>query len=441
MSPPAVTQYNVQQKTSPRRLEVVQPDGTHHIQLSYNPPSNQQWENGLVFQDEIRDAAGTLLQQTTVTWEPGTFGGYGPRRTRVEVTDERHQLTATGFSYGPAYNQVTDVQEYDYGGTQVLRTVHTDYEPSPSYAARHIFNLPTGISVFRGQIFSGVRESQTNYIYDGQLLANTPAIFNHDDASNPFAPRVWLPTCSRQCDTTVKPPLCRMVCDGGQWQNLYQSATDLRGNVTQITRYTNPAAGRGAITETRRYDIAGNVVSVSSAPGAEERFEYTAATQYAYPTADVRGQPQLAKTHIASDEFLGVQGYQQWSYLESDNAQMTYDNNTGVWKSSASNVALIPRGGLPDDGVDAIRRWTAPAGGRVHITGNAHSLNPAGTRIANNVVVSIRQGAQTLWQATLNSWDASGPAFDIATVVAPGRHDRFRDPQKSLGECCGRRRG
>ena len=44
--PPAVTQYNVQQKTSPRRLEVIQPDGTHHIQLSYNPPSNQQWKTG-----------------------------------------------------------------------------------------------------------------------------------------------------------------------------------------------------------------------------------------------------------------------------------------------------------------------------------------------------------------------------------------------------------
>ena len=204
---------------------------------------------------------------------------------------------------------MTDVQEYDFGATptQVLRTVHTDYGAPSGYADRHIFNLPTGVSVFRGAVFSGIRESQTDYIYDGQPLANTPDIVSHDDASNPFAPRVWVQSCSQVCDPARTPP-CQMLCNG-EWQTPYQPATDLRGNITQITRYTNPAAGSGAITEARRYDIAGNLVSVPSVPGTEERFDYTATTQYAYPTADVRGQPQLAKTHIASDEFSGVQGY------------------------------------------------------------------------------------------------------------------------------------
>src|SRR6516165_6209289 len=111
---------------------------------------------------------------------------------------------------------------------------------------------------------------------------------------------------------------------------------------------------------------------------------------------------------------------------------MTYNPTTGVWQSFGP-VALIPHGGLPGGSNAAVRRWTAPAGGRVHITGNAHSLNPTGTQIPNNVVVSIRQGAQTLWQATLNSWDASGPTFDIATVVAPGNTIDFSIHQNHPG--------
>jgi hypothetical protein len=65
------------------------------------------------------------------------------------------------------------------------------------------------------------------------------------------------------------------------------------------------------------------------------------------------------------DEFSGIQGYQQWSYLDSNYAQLTYDEHKGVWWSTTDYyVALIPRGGLPGN-LDAVRRWTAPAAGRV----------------------------------------------------------------------------
>jgi hypothetical protein len=423
-TPAAVTQYMVQQLVMPctatllfscQRVEVVQPDGTHHIQLAYVQSSfATKWQNGLVFHDELQDAAQTPLQQTNVTWEVGS--GYGPYRHRVEVTDERQQLTASEFDYD-ANDQVTEVRDYDYGGTQVLRAVHTDYGTTPSdYASRHIFNLPTTVSVYRGAVASGACEARTGYMYDGQPLANTPEIVNHDDASNPFAPRVWVPNCSQVCDPTAKPP-CQTVCDVGQWQTPYQSATDLRGNVTQITRYTDPVGISGAITETRRYDIAGNLLTGSSTPNVEVRFDYTVANEYAYPTAHVRGALQLAKIHTASDECSGIQGYQQWSYLDSNNAQLTYDETTGVWRG-IGNVSLIPRGGIPG----AVRRWTAPAGGRVHITGNAQSLDSTGTiSPLSRVVVSIRQGVQVLWQAIVPiSPLTSAVPFDIATVVALG---------------------
>jgi hypothetical protein len=334
----------------------------------------------------------------------------------VEVTDERQQLTASEFDYD-ANNQVTEVRDYDYGGAQVLRSVHTDYGTTPSdYASRHIFNLPTTVSVYRGAVASGVCEARTGYMYEGQPLGNTPGVVNHADASNPFAPRVWVPNCSLVCDPTATPQ-CQTVCDVGQWQTPYQSATDLRGNVTQITRYKDPVAISGAITETRRYDIAGNLLTVSNAPNVEERFDYTVANEYAYPTAHVRGAPQLAKNYTASDEFSGIQGYQQWSYLDSNNAQLTYDKSTGVWRGTG-NLSLIPSGGIPENGVGAVRRWTAPAGGSVHITGNAQGLNSTGTSSSlSRVVVSIRQGVQVLWQATVTPSDQP---FDIATVVRLG---------------------
>ncbi|MDQ3688063.1 MAG: hypothetical protein M3430_21015 [Acidobacteriota bacterium] len=59
---------------------------------------------------------------------------------RTEVTDELGQLTATAFSYGPVYNQVTEVRNFGYGGTALLRKTLTEYENGASYTNRHILH-------------------------------------------------------------------------------------------------------------------------------------------------------------------------------------------------------------------------------------------------------------------------------------------------------------
>jgi len=57
-----------------------------------------------------------------------------------------------------------------------------------------------------------------------------------------------------------------------------------------VKRYGDAPNLAGAISETRRYDITGNLVTVSGSSCCEQiSFRYTSTTQYAYPTAITRG--------------------------------------------------------------------------------------------------------------------------------------------------------
>ena len=44
-----------------------------------------------------------------------------PRPTTVTATNERGQSTTTQYSCGSVYNQVTDIRNYDYGGSDVTQ--------------------------------------------------------------------------------------------------------------------------------------------------------------------------------------------------------------------------------------------------------------------------------------------------------------------------------
>ncbi len=107
-----------------RQVTVTFPNGTKSIQYSYNytslPDSDPNKAlDGLVYQDEVRDSADTLLQSSTSTWERGFFES--PRPIRTTATNELGMTTTTILSYGASYNQVTQVSNYDYGGTTTLQ--------------------------------------------------------------------------------------------------------------------------------------------------------------------------------------------------------------------------------------------------------------------------------------------------------------------------------
>jgi RHS repeat-associated protein len=299
----AVTNYSSQPNANPRTVTITLPNGTKSVQYSNNAPGS--FLDGLVFQDQTLDSGNNVLQSSSVSWAQGAYDS--PRPTRVEATNERLQMTATEFSYGSVYNQVTEVRNYDYGGTTLLRATRTQYQNSANYTNRHIFNLPLVVEVFASD---GVtRVSRTDYQYDGQTLTNTTGVVMHDDASNPYAPDQWFEPGG--CCEYDAQDNCIQYCGGYYW-NPYVPATDYRGNVTQMTTYANAGAepASGAITETRRYDITGNLVTASTSCCEQTSFNYTMDTQYAYPLSQTRGS--------ATDPYAQV------------TTSATYDFNTGL---------------------------------------------------------------------------------------------------------------
>jgi RHS repeat-associated protein len=316
---PAVTTYSVQQNTNPRTVSITQPDGSRSVQYSYNAPNT--WYDGLTYQDEIYDSAGRLWRRSSVSWQQGVYGSVRP--VRSETMDEVGQVTAEEFSYGPQYNQVTELRSYGFGGYELLRRTVTEYENSAAYTNRHIFSLVKSITVYGPD--GATRISRTDFEHDGpgSTLKATPGVTMHHATYDPHAPQVWVEEqCQMQCPTggpyqqyEYDIDRCEWVCAPGYWYTPYSPSTDYRGNVTRITKYTNAANLTGAVVETRGYDVAGNLVKSSTSCCEEARVGYGVDTQYAYPTSQSRG---------AADPNSPVR----------ITTSLTYDFNTGLPLSS-----------------------------------------------------------------------------------------------------------
>ncbi len=313
----ATTTFSLGACATPRTITITQPNGTKSTQYSYNSPGL--WNDGLVYQDVtwVSDI-NSPLQSSSAAWQQGAYDS--PRPTRSTATDERGQVTATDFIYGTVYNQVTEVRNYDYGGVNLLRSTRTIYQNSTSYtgtaatattaySGRHIFNLPLTVEVYAGD--NVTRVSHTDYQYDGQTLQNTPGVVMHDPASDPYTTQQVCGTgCCRYTIDPVEGKICVQCC----LVSAYNPATDYRGNVTQVTSYADAIGLTGAVTETRRYDITGNMVTATTACCQQTSFNYTIDTQYAYPLSKTRGS--------ATDPYAQV------------TTSATYDFNTGLGLSA-----------------------------------------------------------------------------------------------------------
>jgi RHS repeat-associated protein len=304
----ATTGYEIHETSSPRTVTITLPNGTTSKQYSYNSPGS--FLDGLVYLDETRNAAGTVLQSSGATWALGAYDS--PRPTQVQATNERSQTTTTQFSYGGVYNQVTDVRNYDYGGG-LLRSTRTQYQNSTNYTNLHIFNLPLLVEIYGADNLT--RVSRTEYQYDGQTLTNTPDVVGHSDAYNPYAPE-YLHSPGTCCEWDYWQINCVTYCPD-YWASDYDPATDYRGNVTQVTTYADALTPSVPITETRRYDITGNLVTASTACCQQTSFTYTLDTQYAYPQVQTRGSATDSYTQVSSSA--------------------TYDFNTGLTMSATDS--------------------------------------------------------------------------------------------------------
>jgi RHS repeat-associated protein len=313
----ATTSYDIHENDTPRMMTVTLPNGITNKQLSYNAPGL--WNDGLTYHDETYVTAGQVLQSSDAFWQQGAYGTARP--TRIERTNELGQKTAQEFSYGSVYNQVTEVRDYDYGGIALLRARRMTYQNSVNYTGscnssgcfgRHIFSLPLSVEVYASD--NVTRVSRTEYQYDGQTLTAAPNVVMHDQATNSHAEEEGLchwendwndPDCTGNCFELSCDGYCNQI-----WICPYDPSTDYRGNVTQITSYADATGLTGAVTETRRYDVTGNVVKTSTSCCEQTTFNYTVNTQYSYPQTQTRGS--------ATDQFAQV------------TTSATYDFYTGL---------------------------------------------------------------------------------------------------------------
>jgi uncharacterized repeat protein (TIGR01451 family) len=144
-------------------------------------------------------------------------------------------------------------------------------------------------------------------------------------------------------------------------------------------------------------------------------------------------QPAPPSDYRAYTDFSNVQGYRNWYYLESTGAQMSFDAANNRWQGSETSSLLFNYGGQPGQSVDAVRQWRAPQAGTVRITGNAADTNGI---CGDGVVVSIKKGAQGLWQQTIENGDSTGFNFDLTTTVAVGDQINFIINKRSLNNGC-----
>src|ERR1044072_4179165 len=243
---------------------VTAPDNTISETRTMDNPG--EWNDGLVKQILVKDGS-TVLLSTVIEWEQTPTNG-PPRVASVKTTDDGStaRTKATVFSY-TSYNNISVISERDFttDGTlssTELRRTETTYVTSSSYTNRHILHLPSMVQVFPGG--SSTPVSRIDYAYDqyGTSHANLTArddIIMHDPAFDPFHPpeenchwRECLEYYDGQCVTWD------WVCD---YNPIYDSSTDYRGNVTSVTTYPDATTTSGAITHSTTYDIAGNVTT------------------------------------------------------------------------------------------------------------------------------------------------------------------------------------
>jgi RHS repeat-associated protein len=338
----AVTQYAVIEETasSRRSTRITRPDGTVQRQWQWVHPG--QYDDGLVYYDRTCAAGnacdydtGNALRASSTAWVSGYYTVPRPSATFVTtrpfsgVANTAGNYLLTNYYYdGYAFNnRPTKIDEYGYSA--LMRTTTIDYELNVYYELRHIFGLPKKVQVKEGAIV----KQKTEYVYDGSPYANAPNVVQHDIAFDPQDPA---------------------------YNNMY----DVRGMVTQIKSYPDPASTVGMVTESRTYDETGNLCTANTSCCEQMTYVYNLNTQYAYPEIQKRGH--------ATDATQQVITY------------AAYNTNTGLVTSTTDANGLMTRsyyyesnGSTP--GTLRLRREELPTGAMVEYVYNDTNLTVSTT--------------------------------------------------------------
>ena len=217
---------------------------------------------GLLSSVQLKDSTGTVLRTMNYTW---SSSGANARITSIAtVLNDTGQQSSVQYAYD-SYGNTTDVYEYDFDSSLKRHTV-TTYSSDNAYVLKNIVNLPTRILIKNG---AGTNFARTDLAYDSTLLTAIAGASNHDDAN-------------------------------------FGSGMTTRGNLTSVTRYSNAAAGSGAITRTFNFDSLGNLRTAQLDCCNQEVFNFSSGTQYSYPDSVVRGPsggPQFTTSATYNTDF------------------------------------------------------------------------------------------------------------------------------------------
>jgi hypothetical protein len=191
------------------------------------------------------------------------------------------------------------------------------------------------------------------------------------------------------------------------------------GSTSQVEYGTTPGYGQTTVLDptlatTHTVPLSGLL------PGVEYHYRVVSADA----VGNVETSDDATFTTIPSDgtvyqaeaDFDLVQG-PVWFYRDSSGASLTVNPSFQWWEGSQPFLFLWADGGHPGTTRDAVRRWVAPEEGTARITGTARDVNTGG---GDGVVVYIRHGSATIWQATIENGDTTGVTFDVPVVVQAG---------------------
>lgn len=224
-------------------------------QLPYDAAANQ---TVFTFNTNGRETSQQVYQGTTggtlLRTINTTYAANNTPATVTVITENNQQMqVATTFD---SNGLLQSMSEYDWGSGApgaALRTTSFTYLSGSAYTARNIINQATQKIVREGGP-NGTIRSREDTSYDGGTLTCVTGAIQHDDSG-------------------------------------YGCSFTSRGNATAVTTYTDPATPSGGIAHGSYYDSLGNVRQADVDCCNQKVWNYSAATQYAWPDSETCGAP------------------------------------------------------------------------------------------------------------------------------------------------------
>lgn len=111
------------------------------------------------------------------------------------------------------------------------------------------------------------------------------------------------------------------------------------------------------------------------------------------PPPPPAGGGGAASNYVFATQFSGVQGQNQWSYLDADGTAMTYSSSNQVWNGAQAYQGVWAGGIHPGTSVGSMVRWTAPSGGTALVSGTVNLYAASGTA---GVTFQIKHNAASI---------------------------------------------